>query len=587
MKQRKAPIQNKKYLIKRLWQYVKKYKFLFFLAIFMTILSNTFALFGPYLSGKAINALSLGQGHVQFQSVYFYVCLMIIFYLFSSVLSYILSRIMIVISRNIVKTMRSDVFNHLQSLPVSFFDTHQAGEIISTISYDIDTINNSLSHDIVQIFTSTITVFGSFFMMIKICPSLVLVFLVTIPLSLLFTLYKAKRVRPLFRKRSKALGALNGYVEETLNGLKTIKAYNKEEAHSNMFFDMNKEASESNYKADYQASATGPAVGFINNLSLALVSVFGVLLFMKGQIKLGDISSFVLYSRKFSGPINELANIMAELQSALAASERVFNLLDQKAEKEDKENAISLSNIKGEVKFDHIYFSYEANTPIIKDFSYVAKEGSVTAIVGKTGAGKTTLINLLMRFYDIDKGHIYLDNQNIYDIKRDDLRKQFAMVLQDTWLFEGTVYQNLAYGMENISLEKVKEAAHKAHIDTYIESLKEGYDTVLKEGGINISGGQKQLLTIARAMLMDVKMLILDEATSNVDTETEKIIHQAMLNLMKGRTCFVIAHRLSTIVHADQILVLQEGNVVETGSHSTLMQKKGVYYNLYNAQFEN
>ena len=327
-------------------------------------------------------------------------------------------------------------------------------------------------------------------------------------------------------------------------------------------------------------------MSFINNLSLALISAFGSILFMQGRVRLGDISSFVLYSRKFSGPINEFANIMAELQSALAAAERVFRLLDEKGEKKDALNAVSPARITGRVEMKHVAFAYDKGTPILKNLSFIAPPGSVTAIVGPTGAGKTTIINLLMRFYDADGGQILLDGQDIYQMKRDTLRGAFAMVLQDTWLFNGTVYENLAYGREDVTLEKVREAARGAHISDYIEALPNGYDTVLSEGGVNISGGQKQLLTIARAMLMDAKMLILDEATSNVDTQTERSIHQAMLKLMKGRTCFVIAHRLSTIMHADNILVVENGDVVEMGTHDALMQKKGAYYALYRSQFE-
>lgn len=580
------PTQKKSYLLSRLWKYLYHYKWLLLLALLMTVASNLLSLIGPQLSGEAINALAGGEGQVNFQLVFYYAALMIAFYLGSSILSYILSRIMIKLSRNVVYRMRKDVFEHLTSLPVGFFDRHQAGEIISTISYDIDTINASLSNDLIQILTSLITVIGSFIMMFRISRPLVLIFVVTIPISLFFTRYMSRKVRPLFRARSQKLGEMNGFVEETLSGHKTIKAYRREAVEAGRFDEKNESATQANYQADFMASSTGPSVSFINNLSLALISVFGVIMYMNGSIQLGNISSFVLYSRKFSGPINEFANIMAELQSALAASERVFRLLDEQAEKPDADDAYVPEKVVGDVRFEHVAFSYEPGKPILHDLSLHAFPGSVTAIVGPTGAGKTTIINLLMRFYDIDSGKILLDGKDIRTFKRSALRGAFAMVLQDTWLFNGTVFENLAYGREDITLEQARQAAKDAHIDEYIKALPNGYDTVLSEGGVSISGGQKQLLTIARAMLMNANMLILDEATSNVDTQTERAIHAAMLKLMKGRTCFVIAHRLSTIEHADNILVIQNGDVVETGAHEDLMRKKGAYYSLYVSQFE-
>jgi ATP-binding cassette subfamily B protein len=584
--QKKEKPKNKKYVMKRLGGYLLKYKWSLGLAIILTMASNVFALIGPMLSGLAINAIEPGKGKVEFNQVFYYVILMIIFYVISAILSYFLSTLMIRISQKVVYKMREDVFFHLVDLPVGFFDRNQAGDIISRISYDIDTINTSLSTDLVQICASIITVIGSFIMMVMISKSLVLVVFITIPMSILYTRYMARKTKPLFSKRSAKLGSLNSYVEETVSGQKTIKAYATEDAFMSRFNQANLEAVDAYYNADYYGSIVGPTVNFINNLSLSLISVFGAILYLFHKISLGDISSFVLYSRKFSGPINEAANILSELQSALAAAERVFLLLDEKEEPLDKENAISLDNISGNVAMKDVKFGYNENKIIIHNLNLEAKKGKMIAIVGPTGAGKSTIINLLMRFYDINGGLIFIDDQEIKDIKRSSLRQSFAMVLQDTWVFEGSVFDNIAYGKENATKEEVINAAKAAKIHSYIKRLPKGYDTILGEDGTNISKGQKQLLTIARAMLLDAKFLILDEATSNVDTRTEIQIRDAMRKLMDGKTCFIIAHRLSTIQNADEILVVNSGDVVEQGTHNDLMKNKGFYYKLYASQFE-
>ncbi|KAI4453636.1 atp-binding cassette sub-family b [Holotrichia oblita] len=371
-----------------------------------------------------------------------------------------------------------------------------------------------------------------------------------------------------------------------VTGVKTIKAYASEDIMLNRFDKNNKEAMDVYYNADYFGTMTGPTVNFINNLSLAFVAAFGAILFLYQKLTIGDISSFVLYSRKFSGPINETANIVNELQSALAAAERVFRVLDEETEIKDMDNAVTLSEINGTVRIEDVSFGYTKEKQIIKSLNLFADSGSLTAIVGPTGAGKTTIINLLMRFYDPDSGSIYIDNYENREITRESLRKSYAMVLQDTWLFEGTIFDNIAYGRENTTQEEVMNATKAARIHSYIMRLPHGYNTILNEDGINISKGQKQLLTIARAMLLDAKMLILDEATSNVDTRTEILIQKAMRKLMSGKTCFVIAHRLSTIQNADLILVIEDGNVVEQGTHDHLMDKRGAYYRMYASQFE-
>ena len=573
-------------LLRRLLRYMGRNSLLLALALILSLSSSLLALYGPKLSGEAINAIALGPGKVDFATVYRCGGLMVLFYLGAATLTYLLNVVMIRLSQGVSRQMRHDVFENLTSLPVGFFDQYQTGDIISTITYDIDTVNQSLSSDLLQILQSIVTVVMSFVMMLSIAPKLILIFLLTIPVTFGFTRWLTKRVRPLFRRRSAKLGQLNGFVEEMLNGQKTIRAYGRENAVQELFDEKNAQAVQAYTVAEANGTVTGPSVNFINNVSLALVCVFGSVLFLNGQIRLGDLSSFVQYSRKFSGPINEIANIISELQSAFAAAERVFSLIDAAPEPTDAPDAQVLTHVQGDVRMEHVDFSYTPGTPIIQDLNFHAKPGSLTAIVGPTGAGKTTIINLLMRFYDVNGGTIYVDGKDIRHLTRDSLRKAFTMVLQDTWLFHGTIYENIAYGNPNATMEDVVRAAKAAHIHSYISRLPQGYDTVLSDNGTSISKGQKQMLTIARAMLLDAHMLILDEATSNVDTRTEQQIQAAMRELMKDKTCFVIAHRLSTIRSADHILVLDGGKVVEQGTHDSLMAQNGFYRKLYESQFD-
>lgn len=577
--------KNKKYLLFRLWSYLAKYPVMILSGFLLMLTSNLFSLMGPKLSGKAIDAIGNKPGAVDFERVFFYVGLMVGLYLISAVFAYLLSALTIKLTKQVIYQMRKDVFENLLRLPVSFFDKYQTGDIISVVSYDIDTVNQSLAGDLLQLMQSVITVLVSLVMMLTIAPSMVLIFAVTIPVSVCLTRFITGRSRPLFRERSGKLGELNGFAEEMLSGQKTTRAYGREEEVLAVFEEKNREAVEANTKAEYYATLTGPSVNFMNNLSLALISVIGSVLYLKGKIGLGDISAFVQYSRKFSGPINETANIIGELQSALAAAERVFRLIDELPEKPNAEAARVLKQVYGDVRMKDVEFSYQEGQKILHDFQLEAKAGQQIAIVGPTGAGKTTVINLLMRFYDIDLGMITLDGENIYELKRDELRGAFSMVLQDTWLFHGTIWENLTYGRSDLTKQEVENAAKAAGIHSYIMSLKDGYDTVLSDNGVHISKGQRQLLTIARAMLTEAKMLILDEATSNVDTRTEQQIQSAMTKLMKDKTCFIIAHRLSTIRNADKILVVKDGNVVEEGNHRQLMDMGGFYYQLYQAQF--
>ena len=569
----------------KLWQYAKLLKKSIGAAMILTFVSNLLAMLAPILSGRAIDLIDTRTGAVPMKEVIRLALLMLGMHLVSTLLSLILSRLMVRIGQNITVRLRQDVFRHLGELPVGFFDRHPVGEMVSLLSYDIDNLNTSLSADILQILTSAITVLGSLFIMIRISPALVSVFALTMPLSVLIARYRARKIRPLFTRRSAKLAVLNGFSEEMIDGLDSIRVYHQEDGMLSRFDRYNTEASFAYYEADYQGSMTMPTVNFITNLSLSLISVVGSLLYMMGSLTLGNISSFVLYARKFSGPINEFANLIAELQSAMSAADRVFSLLETAPEPADDPDAVVLTDPKGLVEFRHVDFGYLPGHPTIRDFNLTAVPGSTIAIVGETGAGKTTLINLLMRFYDVDAGEILLDGVRIRKMTRNSLRQAFTMVLQDTWLFNGSIYENIVYGRDGVSRAQVETAAKEAKIHRYILSLPEGYDTILTDNGANISRGQKQLITIARAMLMDSKILILDEATSNVDTSTERQIQRAMMRLMEGKTSFVIAHRLSTIQHADLILVLEQGRVVEQGTHKTLLSRDGVYRRLYDAQF--
>lgn len=590
-----AKRKNKRGIFIRLSKYVLTQWPLFITALLLTLGSNQLSLLGPKYSGAAIDSIELESG-VDFGAVWNNVTYMLLCYLSSALLSYVLSVVMVRLSQRIIYKMRKQVFEKLTTLPVSFFDTHATGDIISHLSYDIDTINSTLSHDLVQILTSIYTVVGSLVFMWRISKPMILIFALTVPVSLLFTRYRSKKVRPMFSKRAKKYGELNGFAEEMLTGSRTISAYGRQDVISERFNKINDEAMDAYYRADYNAALLFPTINLINNISLTLVAVMGGILYMYSQngsiqqtslffISLGGVAQFVQYSRKFAGPINEFSNILHEIQSAFSAAERVFAILDEEPERSDVPNAIELKNVDGDVCLSNVTFGYTEDKTILKNVSVNAKKGQTIAIVGPTGAGKTTIINLLMRFYDIQSGEILIDGIPSRDIKRTDLRLAFNMVLQDTWLFCGTIYDNIVYGREDATPEEVYEAARCAKIDSYIRSLPDGYDTVLSDDGVNISKGQKQLITIARAFLSKAPILILDEATSNVDSRTEIQIQNAMTALMQNKTCFIIAHRLSTIQNADTILVVKDGTIIEQGNHEKLIAQGGFYHSLYHSQF--
>ena len=572
--------------LRRIVKYLMDYAWVIVLLLILAFASNVGNLLGPNYAGKAIAAAEAGVGKVDMSVVIYYAVRMLIVYAVSGILTFLVSIGMMRVSRKVARNMRRDVFNKLLSLPVGYFDRNQAGDIISRVSYDIDVISTCLSSDVVHIITGLVTVIGSFVMMCTISIPLVLCMLFTIPCAILFTRYMGKRSRPLYKKRSHSYGVLNGFAEEMFTGQKTILAYAHEDAVCARFEGINRDAAVAYRNADGLGVLTGPTIMLINNLGLAAIGVGGSILYMLGIVGLGQISSFILYSRKFSGPINEISNIVNEIFSALAASERVFQLLDEPEEVKDIYGAETLTDCTGHVRTEHVDFGYVPGKAVLHDLNLEAKPGQTVAIVGHTGAGKTTIINLLMRFYDVDAGAIYVDEKECRAYTIDSLRRSYAMVLQDTWLFSGTIFDNIAYGKENATMEEVVAAAKAAHIHNYIMRLPQGYNTVITEDGGNISKGQKQLLTIARAMLYNTTMLILDEATSNVDTNTEREVQKAIRSLMADKTCFVIAHRLSTIQNADKILVVDAGDVVEQGTHDELMDKKGYYYKLYASQFD-
>lgn len=582
--------KNAKRTLLRIIKYLAVYKWFVVAFVLLAFLSNIGNLMGPRLAGKAIGVVEegakLGIGHVDMKQVLIYAIWMLVFYIFGTLLNFLVSIGMARVGRKIAQTMRRDIFHKLMVMPVSFFDRNQAGDIISRVSYDVDVVTMSLSADVVQIITSIVTVVGSFLMMLFVSPPLVLCMIFTIPLSIWHTRRMSRKTRPLYAKRSAAYGEMNGFAEEMFSGQKTILAYANENRVTDKFSDVNKTAAEAYKDADSLGTRMGPTIGMINNFGLSAIGMGGAVFYLFGIVGLEQISSFVLYSRKFSGPINEISNIINEIFSALAAAERVFEFLDAPEEPEDIPNAIELKNCRGDVRMEDVSFRYIPEKPILKNVSVIAKPGQTIAIVGPTGAGKTTIINLLMRFYDIDSGQIFVDGEEARNYTLQSLRRGYAMVLQDTWVFQGTIFDNIAYGKEDATEEEVVAAAKAAMIHNYIMRLPQGYHTVISEDGGNISKGQKQLLTIARAMLYNTSMLILDEATSNVDTATEQQVQQAIRSLMKGKTGFIIAHRLSTVQNADQILVVDHGSIVEQGTHEELMTKKGFYYKLYASQYE-
>jgi ATP-binding cassette subfamily B protein len=579
---------------KRLLEYIGNYKWQLLIIAFLTILVSAVAVVGPNLLRYIINALQrMITGEITeaegVRIITTFFIAIIALYIGRFFFEVILSILGLKVSIKIGRKMRNDLRDKLEKLPIKYYDERQTGDILSVFTNDVDVVINSIQQSLINIISSSFVVVGILVMMFIISWQLTLIALVALPLFVLATATIAKKSQKKFKAQQKELGLLNGHIEEVFTASRIVKLFNKEEESYKDFSIMNRQLAKEMKGAQFLSGLIRPIMEFISNIGYALVVIVGgYLAGLPNPLLIGDITAFVQYQRSFVNPILNIANIVNQLQSAIAGAERIFKVLDEEEElNEVLEETYHLSEVKGHVEFKDVDFSYSKDTELITDLNLEVYPGRQIAIVGHTGAGKTTLVNLLMRFYDIDKGAILIDGKKTTEIPRVVLRKKFGMVLQDTWLFSGTIKENVAYGKADATDEEIIEACKKAHVHHYIETLPEGYDTILKEDADNISQGQKQLLTIARAILFDPKILILDEATSSVDTRTESYIQNAMLKMMEGKTSFVIAHRLSTIKNANLILVMEHGQIVEQGNHHELLSKNGVYADLYNAQFLN
>ncbi len=591
------PVQkakNFKGTLKRLVVYLKPHKLALLVIFFTAILSTLFSIVGPKILGEATTKLFQGMmqkfmhvpgAKVNFQYIGNIILTLIGLYLLSAIFSYIQQFIMASVAQKTVFAMRNDINTKLTRLPLKFFDSRTHGEILSRVINDIDNIATTLQQSLTQLITSVITIVGIIVMMLSISPLLTLIALVTLPLSFLVTAQIAKRSQVYFADQQEEIGILNGHVEEMYTAHKIIKAFGREANSIDQFNVINTRLYDVGWKAQFISGVIMPLMNFINNIGYVLICVVGGIMVTTRSLQIGDIQAFIQYINQFTQPIVQTANIANIIQSTVASAERVFELLDETEEAPDRIDANIIEFPRGEVKFEHVRFGYKEDAILIEDMNIDVQQGQTIAIVGPTGAGKTTLVNLLMRFYEIADGKITIDGVPIENLKRGDLRTMFGMVLQDTWLFNGTIRENIAYGRIQPTEAEIVQAAKAAHADHFIRTLPEGYDTVLNEEASNISQGQKQLLTIARAILADPAILILDEATSSVDTRTELLIQKAMIALMQGRTSFVIAHRLSTIRDADLILVMNHGSIIEKGTHVELLAQQGFYAELYNSQF--
>lgn len=580
--------------VRRLLSYLKNRRTSLIIIIFLTILSTIFTIVGPKILGQATTELfkgSMGRlfgdpnATINFERIGEILIFLIGLYILSSIFSFIMQYVMASVAQKTVYELREEVNHKMEKIPLKYFDSKTHGEILSRVTNDVDNIANTLQQSVTQLITAVITIIGVIIMMLTISPLLTLITLTTLPLSIFITQFIAKRSQTYFVQQQRILGELNGHIEEMYTGQKIIKAYGREEKSIEKFDKHNGELFEAGWKAQFVSGIIMPMMGFVNNIGYVLVSVVGGIMVTRRAIEIGDVQAFIQYSRQFGQPIVQTAQIANLIQSTVASAERVFEILDELEEIAEPTNPVVLDSVKGQVCFNQVKFGYNEGDPLMTDISFCAEPGQKIAVVGPTGAGKTTLVNLLMRFYDIWDGEIKIDGVSIKDMTRSGLRSKFGMVLQDTWLFKGSIRDNIAYGRDDVTEEEIIRAAKMARADHFIRTLPDGYDTILGEDASNISGGQKQLLTIARAILANPEILILDEATSSVDTRTEINIQKAMESLMKGRTSFVIAHRLSTIKDADTILVMNHGDIIEVGSHDALIDADGFYADLYNSQF--
>lgn len=576
--------------VKKLLKLLSPHKLLVFTALFSAVAATLLNTVGPLFLGDTVDAIQnqivikLSGGEMDLTSIGKTLIVLLSVYLASGIFTYIQMYIMAGITQSVIRDMREKINLKISRLPLKYFDSNTKGEILSRITNDIDNVSSTLQNNITQIVTSVITIIGVLAMMLYVSPLMTLITVSVIPACLVVTLIIAKHSKKYFRAQWEKTGELNGHIEEMYNGHNIVKMFGHEEKAINEFDEINEELYESSRKAQFISGIIMPMLSFISNIGYVMICVAGGVLVLKKAISFGDVTSFIAYSKIFTQPISDLGNIMNNIQSSLASAERVFMLLEEEDEPEDTPVSMSVSPT-GRIEFKNVAFSYSPDKPLIRNFNLSVEPGQIIAIVGPTGAGKTTLVNLLMRFYDINEGSIKLDGVDIREISRADLRKTFGMVLQDTWLFKGTVKENIAYGRSGADEEEIKAAAKSARADSFIKTYPDGYDMLLEEDGTNISQGQRQLLTIARAILADPAVLILDEATSSVDTRTEILIQEAMEELMQGKTSFVIAHRLSTIKKADKILVINDGEIAEAGTHSELLRKDGFYAELYKSQF--
>ena len=577
----------------KLFRYMGRYKFRFILMFVFAVAGTVFNIWGPKILGKATTELFSGlvakvngTGGINFEKIAMILLGVMILYLASSCFSFIQGFVMTGISNDVTYNLRKDISKKINRLPLNYFESRTNGEILSRVTNDVDTLQMSLNQSMTQLITSVTTIIGVLFMMLSINVWMTLAALLILPVSMVIINFVMKHSQKYFRDQQSYLGKVNGQIEENYGGHNVVKVFNKEQDVVAEFEKDNKKLYESAWKSQFFSGMMMPVMQFVGNLGYVMVAFLGGIFTIKGSIEVGDIQSFFQYIRNFTNPIQQIAQVVNLLQSSAAASERVFEFLEEPEEQQTAENPVSVKNLTGDVQFEHVSFGYNPDKIIIHDFSADITDGQKIAIVGPTGAGKTTMVKLLMRFYDVNSGEIMVDGHNIKDFNRSELREMFGMVLQDTWLFSGTIMENIRYGRLDATDEEVIAAAKAAHIHNFIMQQPGGYQMVLDEETSNISQGQKQLLTIARAILADNKILILDEATSSVDTRTEMRIQKAMNNLMKGRTSFVIAHRLSTIKDADLILVMKDGDIIEQGNHKELLEKGGFYAELYNSQFE-